>query len=189
VLATDPPAASGISTAALRSLAADAAARAWAVATGVGESALGYSFEEDLARRAASVLEAHDDVRRNDPHEERHDERHDELGKLARRADLARRELLQRALAWRHGGREGVAVLLGSFEVDPGDLQRARGYLATAGAPGARISVRQNRVTAGDRQLRIGRSGRWYPYRKGPGGSFEPSGAPIDPDSGADEGQ
>jgi hypothetical protein len=171
VLAADPPPASGISTAALRLLAADAAARAWAVATGAGESALCYSFDEDLARRAAVVLDAPGEARG------------EELGNLARRAGVASKELRKRALVWRDCGREGVGVLLGSFEVAPSDVQHARVYVESVARPGARISVRQNRVSAGDRQLRIGPDGRWYPYRKGSGGSFEPAGAPIDPES------
>jgi hypothetical protein len=181
VLAVDPPPASGISTAALRSLAADAAARAFAVATGAGDGALCYSFEEDLARRAASMLDAGGAAHRG-PHG---GGRRDELGDLARRAGLAPKELLRRALVWRDCGRPGIAVLLGSFEVGEGDVRRARVYLGAVAGAGARISVRQNRVTAGDRQLRIGRDGRWYPYRKGSGGTFEPAGAPID--SGSEE--
>jgi SWIM zinc finger len=177
VLAADPPPASGVSTGVLRSLAVDAAARAWEVATGAGQGALCYSFDEDLARRAAATLAA--------PGEARSDEPPGELAllaALARRARLAPRELHRRASVWRDGGREGLAVLLGPLEAAPGDLQRAGDHLATAAGPGARISVRQNRVTAGDRQLRIGRDGRWYPYRRGSGGSFEPAGTPIDPD-------
>ena len=57
VLDAAPPG-SQVETAALRALAADAARRAWELATGTGGSGLELSFEEDAARWGASMVEA-----------------------------------------------------------------------------------------------------------------------------------
>jgi hypothetical protein len=154
VLDAAPPG-SGVDTAALIALAADAANRAWALATEEGLSGLELTFEEDCARRGASMLDAI-------PSPVGFDE-------LARRAGIGRRDLLLRALAWRTGGRGGLAALVESWDPAPADIAPG---LAALG-PGARVSG--NRITLTDRQLRLGRDGRWYSYRK-VRGAWQPDG-------------
>jgi hypothetical protein len=149
VLDVAPPG-SGVDTNALRALAADAAARAWALATGGGPGGLDLTFTEDCARWAASMMQATPSPSPSPV----------SLDELARRAGVARRDLFLRALAWKSGGRGGLAALLESWEPAPADLAPGRAALG----PGARASA--NRVTLADRQLRLGRDGRWYPYRK-----------------------
>src|SRR5262245_33856102 len=52
----DPPRSSGVDVRDLLVLAADAARRAWELASGDGDGGLGLTFQQDLARRAALVL-------------------------------------------------------------------------------------------------------------------------------------
>ncbi len=145
VLDAAPPG-SGVDTGALVALATDAAKRAWALATGEGRSGLELTFEEDCARWAATMLEGTPAPVG--------------LDDLARRAGAGRRDLFFGALAWRIGGRGGRAALVESWEPTPADMAPGRAALG----PGARVSA--NRVTLADRQLRLGRDGRWYSYRK-----------------------
>jgi hypothetical protein len=158
-LAVDPPAGSGVTAAGLRELAADAVGRAYALANGERETGLDLSFDEDLARRAARLLEAGD------------------LSDLAQAGAMPARELLWQALAWRDGGREGLAVLREDWDAPAEALAAGRAMLGT-GARG-----RRNRVTLTERQLRLGRDGRGYPYRRsGRNGSvWQPDGPPHDP--------
>jgi hypothetical protein len=163
VLAADPPPGSGVDLAALRTLASDAAARALALALGADSHGLELTQREDLARRAAMLLTNNESNANSSTFDE-----------LARRAGLPGRELLRLALAYRDGGVEGLAVLDEAWEPDPVRLAVGRSLLG----PGA--TARHNRVTLGDRQLRLGRSGRWYPFRKDRG-SWSPDGAPMLP--------
>jgi uncharacterized Zn finger protein len=151
VLVSDPPAGSGVDAAGLAALASDAAARAHQLATGAGDSGLGLDERADLARRAAPLVGTPG------------------LEELARRASVPGRRLLTDALAWRQGGRNGLAVLTDQWQPEPADLAAGRAAL------GAGARARANRVTLGDRQLRLGADGRWYPYRRGAGG-WEPDG-------------
>ena len=73
------------------------------------------------------------------------------------------------------GGVEGLAVLDGAWDPGPAPLSAARALVG----PGA--VARRNRVTLGEHQLRIGRDGRWYPFRKDRTGRWNPDGAPITP--------
>jgi len=162
VLAADPPAGSGIDADALRSLAADAAARALALLHGATASGLELDAAQDLARRAAAALPTGDST--TEPRA---------LSELASRAEMPARELLRRALAYRDGGAEGLALLDGSW--DPGaDAVAAGKALLGEGAV-----ARRNRVTLGERQIRLGRDGLWYPYRKERSGGWSPDGAPT----------
>ncbi|MFF9773969.1 SWF or SNF family helicase [Streptomyces sp. NPDC013978] len=72
--------------------------------------------------------------------------------------------------AWRYGGAAGLAVLDEEWSVPAESLARARAALETAWDEGERPSLRSahNRwtVVGGDAQLRLGRDGRWWPYRK-----------------------
>lgn len=79
-------------------------------------------------------------------------------------------ELARAAAAWRQGHRAGLGVLESEWQPPAGDFDRARGALAAAALP--RTSIGANHLTDPTRtvQLRYGRDGRWYPYRRGPGG-------------------
>jgi hypothetical protein len=90
------------------------------------------------------------------------------------RQDLTEaKKLLRRALAWRAGGPGCLAVLDASWDAGPEALARGRALLG----PGA--TGRRNRLTLGERQLRLGRDGRWYPFvKRGP--TWDPDGPPID---------
>ncbi len=162
VLAADPPPGSGIDLAALRALAADAAERALVLVRGGEDPAFGLSADEDLARRAAALLTRGEGAA--DPAA---------LGALARRCGVPARELFLRALALRDGGVEGLAMLSEAWDPDPAALGAGRALLG----PGA--LVRRNRVSLADRQLRLGRDGRWYPYRKDRAARWVPDGVPI----------
>lgn len=167
VLGVDAPLGTGLDTAALRLLAADAAARALDLALGAPAGGLELTQEEDMARWAAAALGAADGVAGID------------LGTLAGRAGVRPRDLLRRALAWRHGGPGCLAVLDASWDAGPEALARGRALLG----PGA--TGRRNRLTLGERQLRLGHDGRWYPFvKRGP--AWDPDGPPID-DAGEDE--
>ncbi|MEH0631962.1 SWF or SNF family helicase [Streptomyces bottropensis] len=81
------------------------------------------------------------------------------------------REGLEPAVrAWRHGGAAGLAVLDEEWHPPADSLARARAALATAWEEGERPELRAagNRWTVvdGSAQLRLGRDGRWWPYRK-----------------------
>ncbi len=172
VLGADPPADAGIDAPALRALAADAAARAFDLLRGAGSSGLELSAEQDLARRAAQALATSDN-------------RGAAIGidELARRAGLPASELLRRALAFRDAGPEGLSLLDEAFEPDRQSILEGRALLG----PGARAW--RNRVTLGERQIRLGHDGHWYPFRKDRAGRWCPDGpalnaAPVDDEIG-----
>jgi uncharacterized Zn finger protein len=164
VLAADPPPETGVDLGALRALATDAAARALGLLQGAASSGLELTVDQDLARRAAALL-ADGPGGTDTP----------ALNALARCAGLPGRELLRRALAFRYGGAEGLTVLDEAWDPGPAPLSTGRALLG----PGA--TVRRNRVTLGERQFRLGRDGRWYPFRKDRTGRWHPEGAPITP--------
>jgi hypothetical protein len=97
------------------------------------------------------------------------------LAELARRAGVPGRQLLRRALAWRAGGAGGLDALLVAWDPPAGAVAEGR-----AGLPPGAVA-RRNRLTAGDRQLRLGPDGRWYPFRRAAGG-WDPDGAPMAPE-------
>ncbi|MDV9200981.1 SWF or SNF family helicase, partial [Streptomyces sp. Wh19] len=86
--------------------------------------------------------------------------------------------------AWRYGGVAALTVLEEEWTPDPEHLARARARLAEAWEDGERPRLRAagNRWTAVDSgvQLRYGRDGRWWPYRK-ESGRWVPAG-PADDD-------
>lgn len=187
VLAIDPPGDSGITSGQLTALAADAAARAWALASGGDSSGLELPLDDDLARRAADLIP------RGGPGGAGRvagpgtappsvSSMHDVLGVIARRAGLSPREMLRRAIAWRDGGRGGLDALLGRWNPPPSALAAGRTLL------GGAASARWNRLTLGDRQLRLGRDGCWYPFRRRRDGSWDPDGRPIESTPDAREG-
>lgn len=89
--------------------------------------------------------------------------------------------------AWQYGGTAALTVLDEEWTPDAASLARARTQLAGAWeedeAPGLRAD--HNRWTSADGavQLRYGRDGRWYPYRK-ESGRWIPAG-PSDDDPAA----
>jgi hypothetical protein len=97
---------------------------------------------------------------------------------LASLTGVPPRDLLNQALAWRDGGSEGLFVLLEEWDAPHGSMVNGRALL------GGRATVRRNRATLGGRQLRLGRDGRWYPFRRsGRGaaaGRWMPDGDPIE---------
>ncbi|MFF2324915.1 MULTISPECIES: SWF or SNF family helicase [unclassified Streptomyces] len=89
--------------------------------------------------------------------------------------------------AWQYGGPAALTVLDEEWTPDPETLATARARLAEAWEEGEQPHLRSagNRWTAvdGDVQLRYGRDGRWWPYRK-ESGRWMPAG-PADEDPAA----
>ncbi|MGC8472818.1 MAG: SWIM zinc finger family protein, partial [Candidatus Dormibacteria bacterium] len=128
----------------LAELAEDAARRAFELSWGLSTGGLDLSREEDLARRAAALLDTPG------------------LDRLARRAGVRPRLLLSRAMAWRAGGRGAFRVLEGvTAEPTPEELEEAVAALAAVAGP---VGVREGRVTSrvGGLQLRLGGDRLWY---------------------------
>ncbi|WP_237706575.1 SWIM zinc finger family protein [Kribbella flavida] len=158
VLALAPPRASGVEGQDLVALATDAARRAWELAVGDGNGGLRLTFEQDLARRAASMLGT------------------SALADLAHRAGVSSRQLTSWAVAWREAGAAGLAVATetspaadGVGEDQPGATgtvsaeQMAEGIAALSQlAGGRRVVVDGNRVSLERQQLRLGQDGLWY---------------------------
>ncbi|MEV0494285.1 SWF or SNF family helicase [Streptomyces atratus] len=98
-----------------------------------------------------------------------------------------RAELDAAVRAWEYGGAAALAVLDEAWAPDPESLARARARLAEAWEDGERpqLGAAGNRWTVadGDVQLRYGRDGRWWPYRK-ERGRWNPAG-PADDDPAA----
>jgi uncharacterized Zn finger protein len=161
VLGADPPAGSGVTASALETLAADAVHRAWELAHGERSTGLELGAGADIARRAAEALGGGDG----------------DISGIARAAGMPVRALFRQALAWREGGSEGLAVLLQDWDPPAEWVVAGKVLLGPAAA------MRRNRLTLGDRQFRLGRDGRWYPYRRaGPRGtSWDPDGSPLEP--------
>ncbi|WP_436497684.1 SWIM zinc finger family protein [Actinokineospora sp. HUAS TT18] len=65
--------------------------------------------------------------------------------------------------AWRNGGIDGLRVLSTTWRPPPAVAARAADTAAAA-VEGA-VEVHDNHWTFGDAQVRLGRDGRWYPYR------------------------
>ncbi len=143
-LASDPPATSGVRRADLVALAADAAERAWSLAAGDGDGGLLLDPDHDLARLAATRLGQTG------------------FDELAKRAGVSPRRLARHAIAWRHGGSEGVDVLWSSWVPDSEAIDEGRAALTAVTGRAARVW--QNRVgsVSGRLQLRLAPSGNWY---------------------------
>lgn len=163
-LPVDPPSWRAAMREDLLSLAADAALRAWELASGISRDAgLGLDTDADLARRADQALGTA------------------AFAKLAERSGVGPRELARRGLAWRYGGSAALEVLGAPWEpADVGGdapelLNVARATLQET--TGAVVGIRGNQVTAGRMQLRLGRDLLWYPYALADG-QWEPAGPP-----------
>jgi uncharacterized Zn finger protein len=150
----------------LIALAADAAHRAWELSLGIAPDAgLSLGRDADLARRANRSLGTSG------------------FAELARRSGVRERELARWALAWRHGGAAGFEALRERW--NPATEADAKHLVLAARAvlqdtTGVAARVQGDRVTAGNRQLRLGRDLRWHPYLR-VRRSWEPAG-PADAD-------
>ncbi|WP_030147357.1 MULTISPECIES: SWF or SNF family helicase [unclassified Streptomyces] len=156
-LDTGTPPAPGIDPAALEFLAARTAVQAHRLlAEALGEqrpdSAPELTVAQDVVRLAAG-----------EPAREVAD-------RLADGSGRGREGLAAAVLAWRHGGRAGLSVLDEEWRVAGEALARARAALDSAWDPDERpeLRARSNRwtVVGAPIQLRLGRDGRWWPYRK-----------------------
>jgi uncharacterized Zn finger protein len=91
-------------------------------------------------------------------------------------------ELESAVRAWHLGGVAALSVLEEEWTVEGETLARARAALESAWDEGERPSLRakHNRwtVVGAPRQLRLGRDGRWWPYRR-ERGRWVPAGAPA----------
>lgn len=90
--------------------------------------------------------------------------------RLADGSGRDREELAAAVRAWRHGGADALSVLEEEWTVEGETLARARAALASAWEADERpvLRARGNRWTVVGTacQLRLGRDGRWWPYRK-----------------------
>ncbi|MFF2506500.1 SWF or SNF family helicase [Streptomyces sp. NPDC058067] len=104
---------------------------------------------------------------------------------VARLADGSGRDregLAAAVLAWEHGGAAGLSVLEEEWSPDAETAARARTAVEAAWDAGERPALRaaRNRWTAtgAGAQIRLGRDGRWWPYRKDRG-RWLPAGPPA----------
>ncbi|MET9552371.1 SWF or SNF family helicase [Streptomyces sp. NPDC006645] len=91
--------------------------------------------------------------------------------RLAEGTGRQRAELDLAVEAWRHGGAAALAVLEEEWQPEPEALARVRADLAGAWEDSERPQLRAGvagrwTVVGADAQLRYGREGRWWPYRK-----------------------
>lgn len=114
------------------------------------------------------------------------------LARLAAGAERGAGELEPAVAAWEFGGAEALAVLTEPWSPGPEALARAGDQLAALwpegegraeGRPVLRADRNRWTVTGAGAQLRYGRDGRWWPYRK-ERGRWWPAG-PAEPDPGA----
>jgi uncharacterized Zn finger protein len=146
VLPVDPPPGAGLRPEDLVALAADAAARAFQLATGSGDGGLSLDLEADLARRAAGLLGTGPG-----------------LAALAASAGIPSGELLRWAAAWQHAGRGGLDALRMTWQPPATDLAEGRAALDRLAGQGP-VHAWRNRLTRGRLQLRLARDGQWYRF-------------------------
>ncbi|MFI2261394.1 SWF or SNF family helicase [Streptomyces tubercidicus] len=177
VLGGGTPPAPGVDVAALKFLIGDAAARA----QGLLADALSSRHPEtppppvltpaqDAVRLAAAAPGAAISAR------------------LAAGSGRDARSLAVAVRAWELGGAAGLAVLEEDWTPESEALARATGRLAAAWEDDGtrpRLRVTRNRwtVVGGAAQLRYGRDGRWWPYRR-EGGRWVPAGPGTDDPAG-----
>ncbi|MBR8640307.1 SWF or SNF family helicase [Streptomyces tuirus] len=162
-LDTEAPPAPGVDPAALEFLATRTAVRAHRLLTDALLGGLGPELTpaQDAVRLAAG-----------DPGREAAD-------RLADGSGRGRDGLATAVRAWRHGGTDALAVLDEEWRVEGETLARARAALESAWDVDERPEVRArgNRwtVVGAPVQLRLGRDGRWWPYRE-ERGRWQPAG-------------
>ncbi|MFF3851196.1 SWF or SNF family helicase [Streptomyces sp. NPDC002328] len=176
---TDAPPPADVDPAALRVLAASTAAEAWLLLAGALSEgaerrppAAGLTVAQDAVRLAAVRA---DDDGPTDAVTER----------LAAGSGRSREQLASAVRAWRLGGVAALSVLEEEWTVEGETLARARAALQSAWEEDERplLRARANRwtVAGSPTQLRLGRDGRWWPYRK-ERGRWAPAGAAaLDP--------
>ncbi|MFI1179366.1 SWF or SNF family helicase [Streptomyces sp. NPDC020799] len=168
VLSGDTAPAPGLDAGALEFLVADAAARARrmlaeALAPGHERSPVGEELNlwQDTVRLAASGPPAAVAAR------------------LASGCGRDRPGLAQAVRAWGHGGPAALSVLEDEWTPGAEELTRAHAQLTAAREGGTTPALRASRnrwtVVGSDTQLRYGRDGRWWPYRK-ESGRWQPAG-------------
>ncbi|KJK38090.1 SWF or SNF family helicase [Streptomyces variegatus] len=166
-LETEAPPAPGIDPAALSFLAAQTAVRAHGLLRGALQGDLRATPAQDAVRLAAG-----------DPGREVAD-------RLAEGSGRGREGLATAVRAWRHGGAAALSVLDEEWRAEGETLARARAALESAWDTGERpeLRARGNRWTVAGTpvQLRLGRDGRWWPYRKERGRWQPAGGAAQDP--------
>lgn len=178
VLGGATPPAPGVEVAALEFLIGDAAARA----RGLLADALSAGHPD--APLPPELTPAQDAVRlaAADPGEAI-------SARLAAGSGRDTRALALAVRAWELGGPAGLAVLEEDWTPEPEELARATGRLAAAWEDGEirpRLRATRNRwtVVGGGAQLRYGRDGRWWPYRR-EDGQWTPAGPATDDPAGA----
>ena len=159
------PAGAGVDAAVLRLLAADAASRARATLAAAPEPAGGdvrvLDAWEDAVRMAAT---------------------HRDAVLWARLGDGAGERFDRAVWAWTFAGVAGIDALGEVWSPAAAEVARGRAALAAAfdddDVP--EVSVWRNRFTVAGRevQVRLGRDGRWYPYRRR-AGDWWPAGPPA----------
>lgn len=113
---------------------------------------------------------------------------HAVTARLADGSGRGREGLAVAVRAWRQGGAAALAVLDEEWAVDAEALARARAALESAWAeseeaerPAFRARANRWTLDGGRIQLRLGRDGRWWPYRKERGRWVPAGGAAQDP--------
>ncbi|MGW2048676.1 SWF or SNF family helicase [Streptomyces sp. NPDC001858] len=145
--------------------APEAAPQATAVSQAAAPAAAraALTLGQDAVRLAAGVLEGPQAV--DGPTA-------DVVGRLAAGSGRSREQLAAAVRAWRHGGAAALSVLEEEWTVEGEALARARAALESAWEEDERpvLRARGNRWTVVGEgaacQLRLGRDGRWRPYRK-----------------------
>lgn len=141
---------SGPSSSMLRYLVTDAAARAQAILDGTPPPRL--TERQDTVRWAATYPAL--------------------TGQLA---EATGHDLTHAVRAWTYGGLAGLDVLDNTWRPGKADLAKAAAALAGPDMP--ELTQSRNHWTAGDTQVRLGKDGRWYPYRLRDG-DWSPAGPP-----------
>ncbi|GAA3501585.1 hypothetical protein GCM10019016_086920 [Streptomyces prasinosporus] len=105
--------------------------------------------------------------------------------RLADGSGRGREGLAVAVRAWRYGGPAALAVLDGEWVPDAESLARARAALESAWDEDERPALRARAgrwtVVGAPVQLRLGRDGRWWPYRKERGRWVPAGGSAQDP--------
>ncbi|WP_346776650.1 SWF or SNF family helicase [Streptomyces sp. HNM0574] len=190
-LGSGGPRGSELDAGALEFVVADTAARARrmlreALSPGHADSAPGTPLTEnqDAVRMAATHSATPDAVRRLASARNTADS--GPAGTDRGRTEHADAALQRAVAAWKFGGAAALAVLEDTWNPDADELARAQAQLESAWEhEGARPPLRAeaNRWTdAGkDSQLRLGRDGRWWPFRREHGAWWPAGGAERDP--------
>lgn len=158
-LDTDAPPAPGVDPGALEFLAARTAVEAHrllAEALGAGHEQRPLETELTMAQDAVRLALGNPSGAVSD--------------RLAAGSGRSREQLATAVRAWRLGGTAALSVLEEEWTVKGEQLARARAALDSAWDEDERPTLRaiRNRwtVVGADNQLRLGRDGRWWPYRK-----------------------